>query len=105
MKEFMDERKSGNTKMYIVLLCIALLIGLLWVTGLIRWEDSSEEQVKEGALAEIEFDRNKVETLINRYGKDNAGHDKGAVAVKLSELMSCKVGKYNYLKSLGLEEI
>lgn len=52
-----------------------------------------EEQVKEGALAEIEFDRNKIEALINRYGKDNAGHDKGAVAVKLSELMSCKVDK------------
>lgn len=45
MKEYMEERKSGNAKMYIVLLCIALLIGLLWATGLIRWEDSSEEQV------------------------------------------------------------
>lgn len=40
----MDERKSGNTKVYIVLLGVALVIGLLWATGLIRWEDSSKEQ-------------------------------------------------------------
>ena len=44
MKEFMDERKSGNTKVFIVLLCVALVIGLLWATGLIRWEDSSNKQ-------------------------------------------------------------
>lgn len=44
MKEYMDERKSGNTKVYIVLLGVALVIGLLWATGLIRWEDSSKEQ-------------------------------------------------------------
>ena len=44
MKEFMDERNSGNTKMYILLLCVALVIGLLWATGLIRWEDSSNKQ-------------------------------------------------------------
>lgn len=44
MKEYMDERKSGNTKVYIVLLGVALIIALLWVTGLIRWADSSKEQ-------------------------------------------------------------
>ena len=44
MKEYMDERKSGNTKVYIVLLGVALVIGLLLATGLIRWEDSSKEQ-------------------------------------------------------------
>ena len=44
MKEYMDERKSGNTKVYIVLLGVALVIGLLWATGLIRWEDSSNKQ-------------------------------------------------------------
>lgn len=44
MKEYIDERKSGNAKMYIVLLGVALVIGLLWATGLIRWEDSSTKQ-------------------------------------------------------------
>ena len=44
MKEYMDERKSGNAKVYIALLGVALIIALLWVTGLIRWEDSSKEQ-------------------------------------------------------------
>ena len=44
MKEYMDERKSGNTKVYIVLLGVALVIGLLCASGLIRWEDSSKEQ-------------------------------------------------------------
>lgn len=48
MKEYIDERKSGNAKMYIVLLGVALVIGLLWATGLIRWEDSSTKQEMQG---------------------------------------------------------
>lgn len=43
-KYYKDDRNNGNAKVYIVLLCVALLIGLLWATGLIRWEDSSKEQ-------------------------------------------------------------
>lgn len=44
MEEYMKERKSGNTKVYIVLLGVALVIALLWATGLIRWEDSSKKE-------------------------------------------------------------
>ena len=38
----------------------------------------------------MDFDRNKLKTMLNEYGKDNAGHDKGAVAVKFSVLIGCK---------------
>lgn len=50
-----------------------------------------EEQLKEGEFATMEFDKDKLKTILNNYGKDHAGHDKGAVAVKFSELVSCKV--------------
>ena len=52
---------------------------------------SIEEQVTEGDFAKIEFDKDKLKELLNRYGKDNANHDKGTIAVPFSELVSCKV--------------
>ena len=48
MREYMDERKSGNAKMNIVLLGVTLVIGLLWATGLVRWEDSSNKHEMQG---------------------------------------------------------
>lgn len=61
MKEYMEERKSGNAKVYIVLLCVALLIGLLWATGLIRWEDSSKEKEKQDIQEELTIDDEMTE--------------------------------------------
>ena len=46
-----------------------------------------EEQITEGDFAKMEHDENKLKALLNKYGKDNANHDKGAVAVKFSELV------------------
>ena len=48
------------------------------------------EQIIRGDFAEMEFDNAKLKSLLNRYGKDNANHDKGAIAVSFSELVCCK---------------
>ena len=50
-----------------------------------------EEHIIEGDFANIELDEVKVAILMNKYGKENAGHDKWAVVVKFSELVRCKV--------------
>ena len=50
-----------------------------------------EEQVTEGDFAKMVFDQVKIAIMMNQHGKENAGHDKGAVAVKFSELVRCKV--------------
>ena len=49
------------------------------------------EQLTRGEFAEMDFDNTKLKELLNKYGKDNANHDKGAVAVSFSELMGCKL--------------
>ena len=49
-----------------------------------------EEQVTEGDFAKMEFDKVKIAIMMNQHGKENAGHDKGAVAVKFSDLVRCK---------------
>lgn len=49
-----------------------------------------EERLTEGDFATMDFDKDKLKSLLNRYGKDNANHDKGAIAVPFSELVSCK---------------
>ena len=49
-----------------------------------------EKQIIEGDFAKMDFDRDKLKNLLNRYGKDNANHDKGAIAVPFSELVCCK---------------
>ena len=48
-----------------------------------------EEQLIDGEFAKAEFDRDKIKSMLNEYGKDNAGHDKGAVAVPFAELIKC----------------
>ena len=50
-----------------------------------------EEQLNEGDFAKMDIDRGKLKNLMNQYGKDKAGQDKGAIAVRFSELVSCKV--------------
>lgn len=49
-----------------------------------------EDQITEGDFAKMEIDKDKLKNLLNKYGKDNAGHDKGAVAVPFSEIIGCK---------------
>lgn len=49
-----------------------------------------EEILKEGDFAKMKIDKDKLNKLLNKYGKNNANHDKGAVAVTFSELVSCK---------------
>ena len=56
---------------------------------------SIEEQMKEGEFAEMTFNMEKLKVLLNKYGKDYAGHDKGAVAVPFSELVDCKIKSDN----------
>lgn len=50
-----------------------------------------EERLTEGDFAKMEFDKDKLKTMLNKYNKDNAGHDKGAIAVRFSELIKCKI--------------
>ena len=44
----------------------------------------------EGDFTTMDFDKDKLKSLLNRYGKDNANHDKGAIAVPFFELVNCK---------------
>ena len=52
---------------------------------------SIAEKLVEGDFAKMEFDKDKLNNLLNQCGKDYAGHDKGAVAVPFSKLVRCKV--------------
>ena len=49
-----------------------------------------EERITEGDFATMDFDKDKLKSLLNRYGKDNANHDKGAITIPFSELVNCK---------------
>lgn len=49
-----------------------------------------DEQIVDGEFAQMVFDLDELKNMLNKNGKDNAGHDKGAFAVKFSELISCK---------------
>ena len=40
----MNERKSSAGIIFLVILIVAIVIGILWATGLIRWEDSAKKQ-------------------------------------------------------------
>lgn len=48
------------------------------------------EQIHEGEFGMMMFDKDKLKSLLNKYKKDLANHDKGAIAVPFSELISCK---------------
>jgi hypothetical protein len=49
-----------------------------------------DKQLIDGNFALTEFDMDKLKAMLNGYGKDNAGHDKGTVAVPFAELIKCK---------------
>jgi hypothetical protein len=49
-----------------------------------------DEQLTDGDFANMEFDKDKLKNMLNKYNKDHAGHDKGAVAVPFAELIECK---------------
>ena len=95
MEYDMNERKSGNAKVYIVLLSVALVIALLWATGLIRWEDSSKERT--AFSGEMIYDedgditvpvdewralQNEVQQLRQEVEQLKSGRHNGRVAVK-----------------------
>ena len=44
MNHEMNERKSSTGIIFLVILIVAIVIGILWATGLIRWEDSAKKQ-------------------------------------------------------------
>lgn len=44
MNHEMNERKSSAGIIFLVILIVAIVIGILWATGQIRWEDSSKKQ-------------------------------------------------------------
>lgn len=52
MIEVTNERKDGKGKVIFVLLIVAVVVCVLWATGLIRWEDSSKEQKEQIATVE-----------------------------------------------------
>ena len=91
----MNERKSGNAKVYIVLLSVALVIALLWATGLIRWEDSLKE--RKAFSGEVTYNedgditvpadewralQNEVQQLRQEVEQLKSVHNNGRVAVK-----------------------
>jgi len=95
MEYDMNERNSGNAKVYIVLLSVALVIALLWATGLIRWEDSSKERTAfSGEMIYDEDDditvpadewralQNEVQQLRQEVEQLKSGRHNGRVAVK-----------------------
>lgn len=48
-----------------------------------------DKQLVDGDFAKTKFDRDKLKAMLNEYGKDHAGHDKGTVAVPFAELIKC----------------
>ena len=50
MNNEMNKRKGCAVLLFFVLFIIAIVVGILWATGAIRWEDSPEEQ-KETVVA------------------------------------------------------
>ena len=52
MEDELYERKRGSGKFILVILVIAIVIGVLWATGLIRWEESPKEQKETSAAVE-----------------------------------------------------
>ena len=44
MNNDMNERNSGVGRFFLGILVVVIVIGILWATGLVRWESSSKEQ-------------------------------------------------------------
>lgn len=52
MQDEMTERKNGVGKVFLTILIVAVVIGILWATRLIRWEESPKEQREQSATIE-----------------------------------------------------
>lgn len=63
MQDELNERKSGAGKVFLVLLIVAVAIGALWATGLVRWEESPNEQKIQTAT----FEDNPVSTTGGQF--------------------------------------
>ena len=63
MQNEMNERKGGAGKVFLVLLIVAVMIGVLWATGLIRWEESPKEQTEQATT----FEDNYVSTSEGQF--------------------------------------
>lgn len=44
MNNDMNERRGGSGKFFLVILVIVIVVGILWATGLVRWESSAKKQ-------------------------------------------------------------
>ena len=44
MNNDMNERRGGSGKIFLVILVIFIVVGILWATGLVRWENSAKKQ-------------------------------------------------------------
>lgn len=44
MNNDMNERRGGAGTVFLVILVIVIVVGILWATGLVRWEDSAKKQ-------------------------------------------------------------
>ena len=95
MEDYMHEENSGIKKVGLTLLIVALVIVLLWATGLIRWEDSSKEHVtltdevtynEDGNIvvpaSEWRALQNEVQQLRQEVEQLKSGRHNGRVAVK-----------------------
>lgn len=44
MNNDMNERRGSSGKFFLVILVIVIVVGILWATGLVRWENSAKKQ-------------------------------------------------------------
>ena len=44
MNNDMNERRGGSGTIFLVILVIVIVVGILWATGLVRWESSAKKQ-------------------------------------------------------------
>lgn len=57
MQEEMDEQKSGVKKVIVIILFVTIIIvAILWVTGLIRWESTPKDREEQVVAAEKQTD-------------------------------------------------
>lgn len=57
------ERKNGTRTVFLVILCVAFVIAILWKQGLIRWEQSPKEQKEQIST----FEDGPVSTSENEF--------------------------------------
>lgn len=63
MYDEIKERKKGTRTVFLVILCVAFVIAILWKQGLIRWEQSPKEQKEQIST----FEDGPVSTSENEF--------------------------------------